>query len=47
MTNTGQSMFSGEIYYTETLIQLTKLLVKHSFTLHNLLRFLRSSRYVQ
>jgi len=37
--NTGQTMFSEEIYYTETLIQLTKYLVKHSFILHNLLRY--------
>ena len=35
--NTGPVMFSGEIYYTDTLIQLTKSLVKHSFSLHNLL----------
>jgi len=32
-------MFSGEIYYTETLFQLTKLLVKHSFIFHNLLHY--------
>ena len=44
--NTGPVMFSGEIYYTEPLIQLTKSLVKHSFSLHNLLRYLRSSRYM-
>ena len=37
--NTSQIMFSGEIFYTKTLIQLTKSLVKHSFTLHNLLRY--------
>jgi len=29
-------MFSGEIFYTDPLIQLTKSLVKHSFSLHNL-----------
>jgi len=46
MVNTGQIMFSGEIYYYWPQIQLTKSLVKHSFTLHNLLRYLRSSRYV-
>jgi len=27
-------MFSGEIYYTDPLIQLTKSLVKHCFSLH-------------
>jgi len=27
--NTGPVMFSGEIYYTDPLIQLTKSLVKH------------------
>ena len=32
-------MFSGEIYYTDTLIQLTKSLVKHRFILHNLQRY--------
>ena len=32
-------MFSGEIYYTDPLIQLTKSLVKHSFILHNLLHY--------
>jgi len=32
-------MFSGEIYFTDPLIQLTKSLVKHRFTLHNLLRY--------
>jgi len=31
-------MFSGEIYYTDSLMQLTKSFVKHSFSLHNLLR---------
>jgi len=31
MVNTGPVMLSGEIYYTDPLIQLTKLLVKHSF----------------
>ena len=40
-------MFSGEIYYTDPLIQLTKSLVKHRFSLHNLLRYSRSSHYVQ
>jgi len=44
--NTGPVMFSEEIYYTDPLIQLTKLLVKHSFSWHNLLRYKRSSRYV-
>ena len=29
-------MFSGEIYYTDPLTQLTKSLVKHRFSLHNL-----------
>jgi len=33
--NTGPVMFSGEIYYTDPLIQLTKYLVKHRFSLHN------------
>ena len=28
-------MFSGEIDYTDPLIQLTKSLVKHNFSLHN------------
>ena len=37
MVNTGQVMFSGEIYYTDPLTQLTKLLVKHRFSLHKLL----------
>jgi len=37
--NTGQIMFSEDIYYTETLIQLTKSLVKHGFTFHNILRY--------
>jgi len=32
-------MFSGEIYYPDPLIQLKKSLVKHSFSLHNLLRY--------
>ena len=32
--NTGPVMFSGEIYYTDPLIQLTKSLVKHHFSLH-------------
>ena len=32
-------MFSGEIYYIDPLIQLTKSLVKHRFSLHNLLRY--------
>jgi len=31
MVNTGPVMFSGEIYYTDSSIQLTKSLVKHSF----------------
>jgi len=35
----GPVMFRGEIYYTDPLIQLTKSLVKHSFSLHNLLRY--------
>jgi len=37
--NTGQVMFSGEIYYTDPLIQLTKSLVKHHFSLHILQRY--------
>jgi len=45
--NTGLVMFSGQIYYSDPLIQLTKSLVKHSVSLHNLLRYLRSSRYVK
>jgi len=32
-------MFSGEIYYTDPLFQLTKSLVKHCFSLHNQLRY--------
>jgi len=41
MVNTGQVMFSGEIYYTDPLIQLTKSLVKHSFFVHkNMFLFL-------
>jgi len=39
MVNTGPVMLSGEIYYTDPLIQLTKSLVKHSFSLHDLLRY--------
>ena len=31
---------------SDPLIQLTKSLVKHRLSLHNLLRYLRSSRYV-
>jgi len=47
MVNTGQVMLGGEIYYNYWLqIQLTKSLVKHRFSLHNLLRYLRSSCYV-
>jgi len=37
MVNTGQAMFSGEIYYYWPLIQLTKSLVKHCFSLHNII----------
>jgi len=37
--NTGPVMFSGEIYYSDHFIQLTKSLVKHSFSLHNLQRY--------
>ena len=37
--NNGPAMFSGEICYTDPLIQLTKSLVKHRFSLHNLLRY--------
>jgi len=44
--NTRPVMFSEEIYYTDPLIQLTKSLVKRSFSLHNLQRYYRSSRYV-
>jgi len=32
-------MFSGEIYYTDPSLQLTKSLVKHRFSLQNLLRY--------
>ena len=44
--NTGQVMFSGEIYYYWPLISVEKSLEKHRFSLHNLLRYLRNSRYV-
>jgi len=37
--NSGPVMFSGEIYYTDPLILLTKSLVKYSFSLHTLLRY--------
>jgi len=39
MLNTGQVMFSGEIYYYWPLNSVDKLLVKHRFSLHNLLRY--------
>jgi len=39
LVNTGPVMFSGEIYYTDPLIQFTKSVVKHRFSLHNLLRY--------
>ena len=32
-------MYSGKIYYTDPFFQLTKSLVKHRFSLHNLLRY--------
>ena len=39
--NTAKQLLfvSGEIYYTDPLIQLTKSLVKHSVSLHNQLRY--------
>ena len=37
--NIGQVMFSGEIYYYWPLNSVDKLLVKHRFSLHNLLRY--------
>jgi len=40
--NTGQVMISGEIYYYLPLNSIEKSLVKHRFSLHNLLRY----RYV-
>ena len=42
----GQVMFSAEIYYYWPLNSVDKSLVKHRFSLHNLLRYLRNSRYV-
>jgi len=44
--NTAQVMFSGEIYYYRPLNSVDKSLVKHRFSLHNLLRYYRKSRYV-
>jgi len=37
--NTAPDMFGEDIFYTDPLIQLTKSLVKHRFSLHNLLRY--------
>jgi len=37
--NTGQGMFSGENYYYLPLNSVDKSLVKHRFSLHNLLRY--------
>ena len=42
--NTGQVMFRGEIYYHLPLNSVDKSLVKQLFSLHNLLRYLRTSR---
>jgi len=39
MVNTGLVVFSGDIYYTDPLMQMTKSLVKRRFSLHNLLRY--------
>jgi len=44
--NSGQVMFSEEIYNYWPLNSVDKSLVKHRFSLHNLLRYWRSSRYV-
>jgi len=37
--NTGQVMFSEDIYYYWSLNAVDKSLVKHRFSLHNLLRY--------
>jgi len=44
--NTDQVMFSGEIYYYWPLNSVDKSFLKHRFSLHNLLRYKRSSHYV-
>ena len=39
MINTGQEMFSAEIYYYWPLNSVDISMVKHCFALHNLLRY--------